>query len=225
MMVDGKWVTDDYDEDVAMAKCVENGFTPHALAHDDDIVANAMSTVQLPGRPSERQAMTLTPFYTVGGPTTHFAGSGVNPWSEAGWGNKRAKLRGSGINEENWMLKSAEDCRALDVQLREYRAERLVELEGVDATRGWVYAQESKTDERLPEVERKSAFELTPAKVDDEALTPLPGEEEVFVDKTPGGRIVVETLTESDRRGGGSWRAGTIRAVYEVGCVSCQSLL
>ena len=42
------------------------------------------------------------------------------------------------------MLRTAEEGKAIDRQLRESREERLKVLQGVDATRGWVYALENK---------------------------------------------------------------------------------
>ncbi|ORX36579.1 chromatin remodelling complex Rsc7/Swp82 subunit-domain-containing protein [Kockovaella imperatae] len=158
LIKNGRWVTDDYDEEDALAKCEENGWTPHGPAHEDEIVANAVSTLQPVGRPSTSfltsgidastaRAVALTPFYTVGGPTTQFGGSGLDPWSDAGWGGKRTKLRSIGVSEDDWMLRTAEESRAIDKQLREYREERLKVLQGVDATTGWVYAMENRDGE------------------------------------------------------------------------------
>lgn len=212
---DGKWVTDDYDEEEALVKCAENNFTPYGMAHEEEITANAISTLNPPGRPStataglgveaayfaSRQNVSFTPFYTLGGPTTHFGGHGLDPFSGAGWGNKRARMRTIGTDEENWMLKLAEESRMMDARLREFRQERLVELEGEDATRGWVYALERTTEEDVndgrgnldalrmpglqpPTMERKrsglSREVSLPFKGlddgEDDALTPLPQE-------------------------------------------------
>ena len=97
-------MTDDYYEDESLTKCAENGFTPYAPALDDDIIADAVSLMQPQGRPPAANAdlaargnISLSPWYTLGGPTTHFAGNGADPWSEAGWGHKRAKLRNAGV--------------------------------------------------------------------------------------------------------------------------------
>jgi chromatin structure-remodeling complex protein RSC7 len=128
---------------------------------EDDIIANAMSQMQPQGRPPvhdrepNKTTLSLAPFYTLGGPTTHFAGSGADPWSEAGWGNKRGRLRGQGVSEEDWMLRTAEESRKVDERLREYREERLVRLEGKDARR-WVFATQKWTEEGE---EERSAFE------------------------------------------------------------------
>lgn len=156
---DAKWVTDDYYEDEALAKCAENGFTPYAPAHEEEIAANAAAAMGLITRGGgaigerERDAMTfaaksnaISPFYTIGGPTTHFGGTGIDPWSEGGWGNRRAKLRGIGVTEDDWMYRTAVDCRAFDATLRQYREERIGTLEG-DDLRGWVWTHENNPDE------------------------------------------------------------------------------
>lgn len=154
--VDGKWVADDYYEDKAMTDCIENGFTPFATVHENEIVSNAMSHMvpigRQPGGPNTRDSdniprsvLSLAPTYTLGGPTTHFAGSGADPWSEAGWGNKRQKLKSMGVSEEDWMYRTALETRAVDEQLKEYREDRLARLEGRDMA-GWVWTVQKIAD-------------------------------------------------------------------------------
>lgn len=246
--IDGKWVTDDYNEDEALSKCVENGFTPYATAYEDEIIANAVASMQPQGRPAQqgqtdqvqKPALTLAPFYTLGGPTTHFGGNGADPWSEAGLGNKRAKLRGQGVSEEDWMLRTAQDCRRIDRMLAEYREERLKVLEGVDATRGWVYAVEKETEKTeedegnlrpiRPEMERKRSG--LPQEVTFEGMVldepPVPRQidllrsDNVDMEQIAGGKIVIQAPEEEDmgsgmwRWGLGEWKPGVIRAAYEV---------
>ncbi|OXG24836.1 chromatin structure-remodeling complex protein RSC7 [Cryptococcus neoformans Tu401-1] len=146
----GRHVVDDYYEDEAAAKCAENGIEPGSVVQDEEYVpsANVNSERALRSAPGEssRSLAHLSTFYTVGGPTTHFAGNGVDPWTDSGWGNKRSRLRTAGVTEEDWMLRTAEEARAVDEQLRKYRDERLKLLEGVDALRGWVFAAENATE-------------------------------------------------------------------------------
>ena len=290
---DGRWVTDDFDEEEALQKCQENGFTPYGAAHDDEIAANAMSNLQPIGRPSTayltgydpsiaRQNV-LAPLYTVGGTTTQFGSSGVDPWSDAGWGGKRTKLRAIGVGDEDWMFRTAEEGRMVNEQLRQARGERLQVLEGVDAIRGWVYALQRTRDGIKPDVRRgasmrppdranqngrdKSPDLLKPPApeprrstlnqeitMEDEVLTPLTGsvsDDNIVganangdgpsdireaqdagslaleggpngVERTPGGKIVVQTLEEARAHaakynwGLGQWQPGVIRAIYEV---------
>lgn len=66
------------------------------------------------------------PFYTVGGPTTHFAGQGVSdPFVEAGHGNKKVGLLRSGLTPENWMLEYAKGVQEKNMELAKERRERL----------------------------------------------------------------------------------------------------
>jgi chromatin structure-remodeling complex protein RSC7 len=87
----------------------------------------------------------LSPFYTLGGPSTHFGGAGIDPWSDGGYGNKRARLRGAGVTAEDWMYKTAMESRGIDQLLKGYREERVGLLEGKDLN-GWVWNTEERTD-------------------------------------------------------------------------------
>lgn len=260
LMADGKWVEDDYDEQAATVKCQEGGFTPGTIVQDEEVVQHTTSVVRQEYRGEGGRAANLVPFYSIGGSTTQFGGNGADPLSEAGWGNKRAKFKTLGVTEEDWMLRTAEETRRIDAQLREYREERLVPLEGGDL-KGWVYTTENlsegKEDQGVEEVsmavpdinvvkeDQDDAAPSSPSaiKEDEEALTPLPlsslqgndvemaevekdGADEVAVEdgveRTIGGRIVVETEENARRRaskynwGLGSWQAGEVRASYEV---------
>ncbi|WVR07114.1 hypothetical protein IAU60_004154 [Kwoniella sp. DSM 27419] len=211
----GKWVTDDYYEDESLAKCAENGFEPYTIAEDEEIAQNAAAALAGPSKSQQadapRSAYNLTPLYVLGGPTTTFAGTGIDPWTDAGHGHRRSRLRASGVTEEDWMLRYAEESRAIDQQLKGYREERLTVLEGVDGARGWVYSAEQNTEEvptptgvvadamasedmskpTLPVLERKPSAlsrdvtrEMT--QLTDEALTPLPVESVDDVDMEEG---------------------------------------
>lgn len=155
-------MTDDYYEDDCLAKCPENGFTPYTVAHEDEILSNALSSLANQGGNSGRfQAsrevadltgsgrqvtVNLTSWYTLGGPTTHFGGNGSGGW--------RGGKRGRGLDEEEqWMFRLAEESRELDRQLKAGRDERLMLLEGEDKTRGWVWAGE---DDGAKEKDEKS---------------------------------------------------------------------
>jgi len=228
-------VTDDYDEEEALVKCQEGGHTPGSLVQEEEPPQNAQAHANAYGRVGDAasRAANLVPFYTVGGLTTQFGGNGVDPLFDAGWGNKRAKLKTMGVTEEDWMMRTAEECRRVDGILKAYRAERLVPLDEEDK-KLWVYATENlaegKTDADLDEAEETKPSAGLAVKHDEEALTPLPLEEgdepegQEPAKRSTGAEdtIVVETEDSAKRNaskwnwGLGSWRPGVVKAVYEV---------
>ena len=242
LILDGRWVTDDYDEEEATEKCKQLEIAPGSIVQEEEVQTQSVPTMMTRGDAAARAA-NLVPFYSVGGPTTHFGGNGANPAYDAGYGNKRAKLRAMGVTEEDWMFRTAEETRRIDRQLRDMRADRIVPLEGEDA-RHWVYATENQTDPsgsvkeaKLEVQERKrDGFSVTSAaKEDQDGLTPLPSaldgdvsmdvevvEEESGIKRSRGGEIIVETEEERLRLaskfnwGLGSWLPGRVMASYEV---------
>ena len=192
-----------------------------------------------------RSNVSLQPFYTLGGPSTHFGGTGQDPWTEAGSGHKRAKLKNLEITESDWMYRLAEESRALNQTLRDYRDERLKELEGEEKTRGWVWAVERATEKLAVEDDvgdlksallgvaglerRRSALsQVVTAPEDEERAVSAPADDnaDVSMEEQPVGRkapdrageIIVQR--EADRAAHrpvlGSWRPGSVRAAYEV---------
>ena len=211
----GKWVTDDYYEDECLAKAAENGLTPYAPATDEDILANAVANMAPQGRapaaggvdrqlaglgyapePIRHSHISLAPFYTLGGPTTTFAGSGEDPWANAGWGNKRMKLKSMGVSNEDWMWRLAKESREIDAQLREYRQERLPELEGKDldvwAWKGW---NDDQKEEEAESTEEQGQSQAGTPKI---AENGGEGEKDAF------GSVVKTDHTQNDTVAGGS---------------------
>lgn len=238
----GKWIDDDYDEEKGLAECETNGWTPHGPVLEEELAVNQYPSAGGPGRPPANAGLladaakstSLTSWYTVGGATTHFGGNGADPWTD--FHAKRGKLRQLGVTEEDWMLRTAEEARRVDATLREYREERLQALEGADRIRGWEYATEAASagesiaESTKEEVQHPLATEVAAETTSSEALSPAPPTnpasialEEVngksdFVNRTPGGKIEVETA-EQTRTGtshSDKWVPGVIRAAYEV---------
>ncbi|WWC62048.1 uncharacterized protein I303_104637 [Kwoniella dejecticola CBS 10117] len=151
---EGKWVNDDYYEAESLEKCKEKGWEPGTLAEDDEIPqqqtqSNSLRDLGLNDSTTNaggRYTYSLAPFYTIGGLTTSFGGTGVDPFTEAGLGNKRQKLKSGGVTEENWMHITAKEASKVNNQLKIYRDERIKALEG-DDTKHWVYHLESKTEQ------------------------------------------------------------------------------
>jgi chromatin structure-remodeling complex protein RSC7 len=140
-------VTDDYYEDESLAKCAELGHTPYGPVIDQEIVGHSTRADTRGER--ERDALTsthrtnaLSSFYTIGGPSTHFGGTGIDPWTEGGHGHRHAKMRQIGISAQDWMYVTAQSCREVDLGLKGYREERVGMLEGRDLD-GWVWTAEA----------------------------------------------------------------------------------
>ncbi|EJT50068.1 protein-nucleus import-related protein [Trichosporon asahii var. asahii CBS 8904] len=245
LVKDGKWVDDDYNEEQALQDCANNGYKPHGPVTEEELAANQYPSAGGP-RPAASQSMyadgqasksTLASFYPAGGATTQFGSNGADPWAD-NLNQKRHRLRQLGVTEEDWMLRTAEDSRRIDETLRGIREERITELEGVDATRGWVYATERYSEGLVKkEPQHPLARELSlDAAPSSDALSPAPPESAVNValaeangnpeteqaerrtfEGTPGGKIVVENEAETvnGRPRKGKWTPGVIRAAYE----------
>ena len=231
---------DDYDEEEAHVRCQEGGFTPGTVLQEDEPVrAQAGKDSGAQSGDAATRAANLVPFYSVGGPTTHFAGNGADPVMDAGHGNKRAKLRTMGVTEEDWMLRTAEETRRVDINMREFRQDQLIPLAGEDA-KVWVHAVENATEGKEDPAEAETVMEtktlstLAPPTREMTAATPLPGAEDVemggeVVLPRSEGTIVVETEAErlknaaQWRWGLGTWQQGAPRAVYEVSWSSLRN--
>jgi chromatin structure-remodeling complex protein RSC7 len=103
-----------------------------------------------------------------------------------------------GVTEEDWMWRTAEETRLLDVRIRENREERLVELKG-DDLRTWVYSMENLSEGKeyeeislaVPDikvVKEDLAGRPGSAHPDDAAVTPLPSTHEANVETVEEGQ-------------------------------------
>jgi len=104
MVKDGRWVTDDYDEDAVRAECVEKGMVPGSLVGElpdlniypigdvgQPIRTHAYSHLSGPSGTSGVGAGSgnlnaggggSSGIYRSGGPTTHFGGAGLGPFDD-----------------------------------------------------------------------------------------------------------------------------------------------
>lgn len=125
-------MTDDYYEEKARADCVTKGVEPGSLVGDLPDPALPLSDRALTANQDVSGAGTggriekHMPFYTVGGPTTHFAGAGmIDPFVDAGQGNKKQMLIRNGLTPENWMLEYARGVVEKNRELAQERRDRL----------------------------------------------------------------------------------------------------
>ena len=136
-------------------------------------------------------------------------------------------MRAAGISEEDWMLITAEESRRVDATLKEYRAERLEILQGVEASRGWVYPMENMPDESQTNGLRPPMLSDLSREVNVERIDEDVGEDAIAMrreqdgEKHPEGKIIVQTTQAEEeyfrqKSLGRAWKLGIIRAAYEV---------
>ena len=135
MILDGRWVTDDYYEEKVLAEITERGLkagdpvgelpdpnaTGHgALAAELSGLASSALSGSLPSKGDRTQGG----IYRAGGPTTIFGGSGWGPYSDGPLNAVRKSiLTRDGVSEENWMYMCAMRVREADEEWARWRAE------------------------------------------------------------------------------------------------------
>ncbi|KAI0827389.1 chromatin remodelling complex Rsc7/Swp82 subunit-domain-containing protein [Trametes gibbosa] len=117
MLLDGRWVVDDYYEDKVREEIIAKGLQPGDLVGElQDPSAAASEAAALAagtaggaqGGKSDRSGAVLG-MYRAGGPTTIFGGSGWGPYSDGPLNAvRKSYLTREGVNEENWMYAAAE---------------------------------------------------------------------------------------------------------------------
>lgn len=146
VVIDGRYVTDDYYEEAAREECAENGIEPNSLVPDRPFAVDQDHLDRNSGGGYGAERSIGAPFYFPGGPTTHWGGAGWNPWHNAGQGNKRAKLQGQGFTRDNWMWKMAQEAREREREIREARERMMVDFSGERLT---VFHEQYAGDEQL----------------------------------------------------------------------------
>ncbi|GHJ89039.1 hypothetical protein NliqN6_5441 [Naganishia liquefaciens] len=237
----GRYVTDDYYEEVAREECAEKGIEPGTLVPDKPFLVETDSNV-LDARQPERSVG--APFYVPGGPTTHWGGAGWNPWYGAGMGNKRARLQGMGLTRDNWMWRMASEAREREKEIRLLREERLQDFAGERLS---VYAEQQVGEDTKGASAVKSVEpdqETLPEDQRPAPLRPIADDTAGIFDRDPAfrkvyrrqtgskvfdpalfiagainlGQIVVETETETasrKRKRAVPIKAGEYRGFYE----------
>ncbi|KIY49814.1 hypothetical protein FISHEDRAFT_40908 [Fistulina hepatica ATCC 64428] len=137
MVVDGRWVIDDYDEEKGAQEAAARGAKPGDLVGDlfppppkED--ATELYNAGLGNAPGQGLGV-----YRAGGPTTIFGGSGLGPFSDGPLNAvRKSLLTRDGLNEENWMAVIAERVLAADEEWKKWRADNLKTLPLYEATLG-----------------------------------------------------------------------------------------
>ncbi|KAF8208205.1 chromatin remodelling complex Rsc7/Swp82 subunit-domain-containing protein [Mycena galopus ATCC 62051] len=117
MIIDGKWVVDDYYEEKSLEEITARGLKagdpvgdlpdPNALHHSNEPLnlnaANAANAAK-----NDRGGGVPMGLYRAGGPTTIFGSSGWGPFSDGPLNVVRKSLLSrDGVSEENWMWMTA----------------------------------------------------------------------------------------------------------------------
>ncbi|KAI0074934.1 hypothetical protein K474DRAFT_1685549 [Panus rudis PR-1116 ss-1] len=116
MVVDGRWVVDDYYEDKVLAEITEKGLKPgdpvgeleNTTQANAALAAAAEAFTALETSGNRLGSGAATSMYKPGGPTTIFGGSGWGPYSDGPLNAvRKSLLNRDGLNEENWMYVAA----------------------------------------------------------------------------------------------------------------------
>ncbi|KZP15821.1 hypothetical protein FIBSPDRAFT_749593 [Athelia psychrophila] len=126
MLIDGRWVTDDYNEEKALEECTSKGFTAGELVGDltdpaanPDVANNKQSDPAQSGIGSSGIGL-----YRAGGPTTIFGGSGWGPYSDGPLNAvRKSLLTRDGLNEENWIQIAATRTAEASAEFAKLRRE------------------------------------------------------------------------------------------------------
>ncbi|KAG7442805.1 uncharacterized protein BT62DRAFT_904881 [Guyanagaster necrorhizus] len=128
MVLDGRWVTDDYYEEKILQEIAERGIKPGDLVGDlPDPNVQSTEAASRPDRanPQGGGGGGLG-IYRAGGPTTIFGGSGWGPYSDGPLNAVRKSLLSrDGVTEENWMWMMAQRVLEGDGELAKWRRNRL----------------------------------------------------------------------------------------------------
>ncbi|KAF5350549.1 hypothetical protein D9756_008720 [Leucocoprinus leucothites] len=135
MVIDGRWVTDDYYEDKVLAEITAKGLSPgdpvgelpdpNAPSHSHQTEASALagSSSAFPSS-NANLAGGGGGIYRAGGPTTIFGGSGWGPFSDGPLNAVRKSLLSrDGVTEENWMWMMASRVQEADDEWARLRKE------------------------------------------------------------------------------------------------------
>ncbi|KAJ7130256.1 chromatin remodelling complex Rsc7/Swp82 subunit-domain-containing protein [Mycena epipterygia] len=137
MIIDGKWVVDDYYEEKSLEEITARGLKagdpvgelpdPNALYHSNEPSnLNAANASNVANNKHDRGGGVAMGVYRAGGPTTIFGESGWGPFSDGPLNAVRKSLLSrDGVSEENWMWMAATRTLAADAEWARWRRESL----------------------------------------------------------------------------------------------------
>jgi len=128
MLIDGRWVVDDYYEDKVLEDITAMGLQPGDLVGDLQDPSTQTELAQLTGgdKQSRVERGGGGGIYRAGGPTTMFGGSGWGPYSDGPLNAvRKSLLTRDGLTEENWMSTAAQRTIETSEEFSKLRRETL----------------------------------------------------------------------------------------------------
>lgn len=154
MVLNGRWVVDDYYEDAVAAEIAERGLRPGDPVGE---LPDPRAAAKEAAMDTDRERGVGLGMYRAGGATTIFGGSGWGPFSEGPLNAvKKSYYAHQGMTEENWMWVAARRTLEEDDEWKKLRKEGLKACGGIfSAAEGQVEDEHEhkrrKTEEaRLP---------------------------------------------------------------------------
>ncbi|KAI0657495.1 chromatin remodelling complex Rsc7/Swp82 subunit-domain-containing protein [Cubamyces menziesii] len=160
MLLDGRWIVDDYYEDKVLEEITAKGLRPgdlvgelqdpNAMNEVAALAGGASNAVQ--SSKNERSGGGFG-MYRAGGPTTIFGGSGWGPYSDGPLNAvRKSYLTREGVNEENWMYVAAERTIEATSDWAKLRRENL-------RLAGGIYGDLLGAEQDASRVEKRAASE------------------------------------------------------------------
>ncbi|KAI0089622.1 chromatin remodelling complex Rsc7/Swp82 subunit-domain-containing protein [Irpex rosettiformis] len=142
MIVNGRWIIDDYNEPKVLEEITARGLKPGDPVGDlQDTSTLAAEAAMLAGEmgssKQERSTGASLGMYRAGGPTTLFGGSGWGPYSEGPLNAvKKSMLTRDGVHEDNWMFVAAQRTLEMGEEWKKLRRAALRANGGADVGSG-----------------------------------------------------------------------------------------
>ncbi|KAF8128714.1 chromatin remodelling complex Rsc7/Swp82 subunit-domain-containing protein [Boletus edulis] len=133
MIIDGRWVTDDYYEGRVLADITAKGLSPGDFVGElPDPLATSASNIPAISAPSQTFSGTNQGVYRAGGPTTLFGASGWGPFSDGPHSAvRKSMLTREGLTKDNWMSEAARRIQEMNSEWTKMRQEARTACGGI----------------------------------------------------------------------------------------------
>ncbi|KAG6380160.1 chromatin remodelling complex Rsc7/Swp82 subunit-domain-containing protein [Boletus reticuloceps] len=133
MIIDGRWITDDYYEGRVLADITAKGLSPGDFVGElPDPLAASASNIPAISAPSQTFSGTNQGVYRAGGPTTLFGASGWGPFSDGPHSAvRKSMLTREGLTKDNWMSEAARRIQEMNSEWTKMRQEARTACGGI----------------------------------------------------------------------------------------------